>query len=152
MSTFFPSSKTIEPRWYLVDADGQVLGRLAARIAGVLRGKANPQFTPFMSTGEHVVVINAAKVRCTGQKLDGKLYHHFTGTPGGLKTRSLRERMAKDPERVVRDAVEGMLPKSRLGKQLGAKLKVYRGAEHPHAAQEPQPLSLAKARAAKAAH
>ncbi len=149
MSTYFPSSKTIEPRWYLVDASDQVLGRLAARVAGLLRGKDNPRFTPFLSTGEHVVVINAAKVRCTGQKLDGKLYHRFTGTPGGLKTSSLRTRLARDPEGVVRDAVEGMLPKSRLGKHLGAQLKVYRGAEHPHAAQEPRPVSLVKARAAQ---
>jgi large subunit ribosomal protein L13 len=148
MSTYFPSSKTTEPRWYLVDASDQVLGRLAARVAGLLRGKDNPRYTPFMSTGEHVVVINAAKVRFTGQKLDDKLYHHFTGTPGGLKTRSLRDRMGKHPEEVVRDAVEGMLPKSRLGKQLGAKLKVYPGAEHPHAAQQPQAVTLTKARAA----
>jgi large subunit ribosomal protein L13 len=148
MSTYFPSSKTTEPRWYLVDANDQVLGRLAARVAGLLRGKENPRFTPFMSTGEHVVVINAGKVRVTGQKLDGKFYHHFTGTPGGLKTRSLRDRMAKHPEEVVRDAVEGMLPKSRLGKQLGSKLKVYRGAEHPHAAQLPQAITLTRVRAA----
>ncbi|MGH9481192.1 MAG: 50S ribosomal protein L13 [Terriglobales bacterium] len=148
MSTYFPSSKTIAPHWYLVDASDAVLGRLAARVAHLLRGKANPGFTPFMDTGEHVVIINAAKVRFTGQKLDQKEYHHFTGTPGGLKTRGLRARMAKQPEKVVREAVEGMLPKTRHGKHLGAKLKVYRGAEHPHAAQQPQPVELAKARKA----
>lgn len=146
MSTFFPSSKEIAPQWYLVDATDAVLGRLAARVAQLLRGKANPSFTPFMHTGEHVVIINAGKVRLTGQKLEKKEYHHFTGTPGGLKTRSLRVRMDKHPDAVVREAVEGMLPKTRHGKHLGSKLKVYRGAEHPHAAQRPQPVELTKPR------
>jgi len=146
MSTYFPSSKTIEPKWYLVDASDEILGRLAARVAGLLRGKAHPHFTPFMDTGEHVVVINAAKIRVTGQKLEQKQYHHFTGFPGGLKTATLRERMAKHPEEVLRDAIEGMLPKSRLGKHLGMKLKVYRDASHPHEAQQPEPVRLTKPR------
>ncbi|HWG38230.1 MAG TPA: 50S ribosomal protein L13 [Terriglobales bacterium] len=150
MSTFFPSSKTTEPRWFLVDASDEVLGRLASRIAQLLRGKASPTFTPFFDTGEHVVVINASKVRFTGQKLEQKEYHHFTGIPGGLKTRSLRSRLEKHPEEVVRDAVQGMLPKNKLGKTLGAKLKVYAGAEHPHTAQQPQPVRLTKTRAARA--
>jgi large subunit ribosomal protein L13 len=150
MSTYFPSSKTVAPQWYLVDATDEVLGRLAARVAGLLRGKAHAHYTPFMDTGEHVVVINAEKVRVTGRKLEDKEYHHFTGTPGGLKTRSLRDRMARQPEAVVRDAIQGMLPKSKLGKQMGSKLKVYRGAEHPHAAQMPQARKLTKARAAQA--
>lgn len=148
MSTYFPSSKTIRPQWYLVDAQGEVLGRLAARIAQLLRGKSSPHFTPFMDTGEHVVVINADKIRVTGQKAEQKQYHHFTGYPGGLKSSSLRHSMEKHPEQVVRTAVEGMLPKNRLGKHLGMKLKVYRGADHPHVAQQPTPVTLTKARAA----
>ncbi|MGH9392796.1 MAG: 50S ribosomal protein L13 [Terriglobales bacterium] len=150
MSTYFPSSKTVAPHWYLVDATDEVLGRLAARVAQLLRGKASPQFTPFFDTGEHVVVVNAAKIKLTGQKLEQKQYHHFTGTAGGLKTRSLRTRLEKQPEEVVRDAVHGMLPKTKLGKTLGAKLKVYAGAEHPHAAQMPQPIRLTKPRAPRA--
>src|SRR5690348_222770 len=145
MSTYFPSSKTIQPKWYLVDASDEVLGRLAARVAGLLRGKASASFTPFLDTGEHVVVINAAKIRVTGNKLEAKQYHHFTGFPGGLKTSTLRQRMAKHPEDVVRDAIEGMLPKTRLGKHLGMKLKVYRDAVHPHEAQAPELVRLTKA-------
>jgi large subunit ribosomal protein L13 len=150
MSTYFPSSKTIQPKWYLVDASDEVLGRLAARVAGLLRGKASASFTPFLDTGEHVVVINAAKIRVTGNKLEAKQYHHFTGFPGGLKTSTLRQRLAKHPEDVVRDAIEGMLPKSRLGKHLGMKLKVYRDADHPHVAQAPEPVRLTKTRASQA--
>jgi len=150
MSTYFPSSKTVAQQWYLVDATDEVLGRLAARVAQLLRGKASAHFTPFMDTGEHVVIINAAKIKFTGQKLEQKEYHHFTGTAGGLKSRTLRDRMAKHPDQVVREAVEGMLPKSKLGKHLGAKLKVYGGAEHPHEAQQPQPVRLTRTRGAAA--
>lgn len=150
MSTYFPSSKTVVEQWFLVDANDEVLGRLAARVAQLLRGKASAHFTPFFDTGEHVVVINAAKVKFTGQKLEQKEYHRFTGTPGGLTTRTLRDRLAKHPEQVVREAIEGMLPKTKHGKHLGSKLKVYGGAEHPHAAQQPQPVRLTKARAARA--
>ena len=146
MSTYFPSSKTITPKWYLVDATDEILGRLAARVASLLRGKDHPHFTPFMDTGEHVVIINAAKIKFTGQKFEQKEYHHFTGFPGGLKSSTLRERLAKHPEKVVRDAVEGMLPKSRLGKHLGMKLKVYRDADHPHTAQQPEAIKLTRAR------
>ncbi|MGH9466957.1 MAG: 50S ribosomal protein L13 [Terriglobales bacterium] len=148
MSTFFPSSNSVVPRWYLVDASGETLGRLAARVAQLLRGKAAPHYTPFHDTGEHVVVINAAKVHVTGQKLDKKEYHHFTGTPGGLKSATLRVRMAKHSDQVVRDAIEGMLPNTRRGKHLASYLKVYSGAEHPHSAQQPQPVTLTKKRAA----
>lgn len=145
MSTYFPRASELEAKWYVVDAEGQVLGRLAARVARLLRGKDNPRYTPFLSTGEHVVIINAAKVKITGQKLAAKEYHHFTGYPGGLKTRSLRDRMSRQPEEVVRDAVEGMLPKNRLGKHLARQLRIYRDDKHPHAAQQPQTRSLGKA-------
>lgn len=145
MSTYFPRAKELDQKWYVVNADGQVLGRLAARVARLLRGKDNPRYTPFMDTGEHVVIINAAKVKITGQKLEAKEYHHFTGFPGGLKTQSLRNRMASRPEDVIRAAVEGMLPKTRLGKHLARKLRIYRDEKHPHAAQQPEARSLAKA-------
>lgn len=148
MSTYFPRAAELGQSWYVVDAEGVVLGRLAARVARLLRGKDNPRFTPFLSTGEHVVVINAAKVKITGQKLRDKEYHHFTGYPGGLKTQRLRDRMAQHPERVVQDAVEGMLPKNRHGQHLARHLLVYAGASHPHAAQQPQPAQLVKVRAA----
>lgn len=146
MSTFFPSSKTITPHWYLVDAEGEILGRLASRVAQLLRGKARPTFTPFMDTGEHVVIINAAKIRYTGDKFEAKQYHHFTGSPGGLKTRSMRQLLEKHPEEVLREAVQGMLPKNKLGRQLGQKLRVYAGPEHPHQAQEPEKIELVKPR------
>ncbi|HXE30685.1 MAG TPA: 50S ribosomal protein L13 [Terriglobales bacterium] len=148
MSTYFPSSKTVEAKWYLVDASDEVLGRLASRVASLLRGKEHAHFTPFMDTGEHVVVINAAKVKFTGQKFEQKEYHHFTGFPGGLKSSTLREKLEKHPEDVIRAAVEGMLPKSRLGKHLCAKLKVYRDAAHPHEAQRPVAIKLTKTRTA----
>lgn len=144
MSTYFPSAKELETKWYLVDADGLALGRLAARVARLLRGKDHPHFTPYMDTGEHVIVINAAKVKITGQKLATKEYHHFTGFPGGLKTRSMKDRMATHPEDVIRDAVEGMLPKNRLGKQFARKLRVYAGSQHPHTAQVPETVQPVK--------
>jgi large subunit ribosomal protein L13 len=144
MSTYFPSGGDIKEKWYVVDADGQVLGRLASRIAALLRGKNNPRFTPFMDGGEHVVVINAAKIRITGQKAQTKQYHHFTGYPGGLKTRAMKDLLANKPEEVLREAVEGMLPRTKLGKSLARKLRVYRDDRHPHAAQKPQPIKLVK--------
>ncbi|MGH9518359.1 MAG: 50S ribosomal protein L13 [Terriglobales bacterium] len=148
MSTYFPSSKTVEPKWYLVDATDEILGRLAARVAHLLRGKSRPHFTPFMDTGERVVVVNAAKVRFTGQKAEAKQYHYFTGFPGGIKSISLRDKMAKQPEEVVREAIQGMLPKNTHGRHLGANLKVYRDAEHPHTAQQPEAVKLTKTRSA----
>lgn len=148
MSTYFPSSKTVQTKWYLVDATDEVLGRLAARVANLLRGKTQPHFTPFMDTGEHVVVVNAAKIRYSGQKAEAKAYHHFTGYPGGLKSTTLREKLAAQPEEVVREAIQGMLPKNTHGRHLGTKLKVYRDSEHPHAAQQPEAVKLTKTRTA----
>jgi large subunit ribosomal protein L13 len=127
-------------RWYVADADGQVLGRLASRVAAVLRGKSNPTFAPHLDAGDFVIVVNAAKVRLTGQKLAKKEYIRHTGYPGGVRRLRAIEVLAKHPTRLVRQAVEGMLPKSRLGRRLGTKLKVYPGPEHPHRAQKPTPL------------
>lgn len=129
-------------RWYLVDADGQVLGRLACRIANVLRGKHNPTFTPHEDTGDFVIVVNAANIKLTGTKVESKLYHRHTGYPGGVRTRLASREMQEHPERVLRQAVTGMLPKNRLGRQLATKLKIYKGNEHPHAAQQPAVLPL----------
>jgi large subunit ribosomal protein L13 len=127
-------------RWFIVDADGVVLGRLATRVASALRGKTNPAFSPHQDTGDFVVVINAAKVKFTGKKLEGKIYYRHTGFPGGVRERTASEWMARAPDRVVRNAVQGMLPKNRLGRRLATKLKVYSGTDHPHVAQQPAPL------------
>jgi large subunit ribosomal protein L13 len=129
-------------RWHLVDAEGVVLGRMAARIARVLMGKDFPDWTPFADHREGVIVINAEKVRLTGRKLDQKLYRHYTGYPGGLREITARQLLAKRPEELLREAVLGMLPKTRLGADLGKRLKVYAGANHTHQAQSPEPLSL----------
>ncbi|MEJ2313351.1 MAG: 50S ribosomal protein L13 [Nitrospirota bacterium] len=142
MKTQFAKKGDAERKWLLVDAEGQVLGRLASQIATRLRGKHKPVFTPHVDAGDFVVVINAEKVRFTGRKLDQKVYYRHSNYPGGLKSETLKERMAKEPEEVVRDAVWGMLPKNRLGRTLIKKLKVYSGAEHPHEAQKPEPLSV----------
>jgi large subunit ribosomal protein L13 len=125
-------------RWVLLDADGRALGRIASRAAAVLRGKHRPDFTPHQDAGDFVIVINAAKVRLTGAKAEAKLYHRHTGYPGGIRTTSAGKMLEQRPERLVEAAVRGMLPKNRLGRRLFTKLKVYRGAEHPHAAQKPQ--------------
>ena len=130
----------------MVDAEGQVLGRVATRIASILRGKEREQFTPFLDCGDHVVVVNAAKVRLTGNKLEQKFYHHYTGYPGGLSSTSLRRMFEEKPENVIREAVIGMLPKTKLGKQMFRKLKVYAGDKHPHDAQQPKTLVAASAR------
>jgi large subunit ribosomal protein L13 len=127
-------------RWFIVDADGLVLGRLASRVAATLRGKTNPFFSPHVDTGDFVVVVNAAKVRLTGKKPLEKVYRRHTGYPGGGRTRTAAEVLTRFPDRLVREAVEGMLPKSRLGRRLARKLKVYAGPEHPHTAQQPRPL------------
>jgi len=129
-------------RWYIVDADGQVLGRLASRVASVLRGKANPAYSPHLDAGDFVVVVNAAKVRVTGEKLGQKQYYRYTGYPGGVRQRTAGEMLTRFPERLVKSAVTGMLPKNRLGRQLARKLKVYAGPDHPHGAQQPEPLPL----------
>lgn len=132
----------ISRKWYLVDAEGKVLGRLATRVAWILMGKGKPQYTPNLDCGDHVVVINAEKVRVTGNKLTQKIYRHHTGYIGGLKSVSLAKQIATKPERVIYDAVHGMIPKSRLGRQMFTKLKVYRGSEHPHQAQRPEAIAL----------
>jgi len=144
MSTYFPGQGEIARKWYVVDADGQTLGRLAARVARVLMGKENPKYTPFLDMGDHVVVINAAKVRVTGMKDEQKLYHRYTGYPGGLRTEEFRKRMQRKPESVVEAAIVGMLPHTKLGRSMAGKLKVYRGDKHPHQAQKPEALELAK--------
>ena len=132
----------IERRWYLVDAEGKTLGRLATRIADTLRGKDKAEFTPHVDTGDFVVVVNAAKVAVTGRKLDDKVYYRHSGSPGGLRRRTLREELGRRPEEVLRRAVKGMLPRNRLARQQLKKLKIYAGPEHPHAAQAPEPLDL----------
>ena len=134
----------VEQRWYVVDATDQVLGRLATRLATVLRGKHKPIYTPHVDTGDFVVVVNAEKVRLTGRKLEQKVYHRHTGWPGGLKTTTAAKVLGgAHPERVLESAVRGMLPKNHLGRKMFAKLKVYAGASHPHAAQKPEALPLA---------
>ena len=150
MRTFSPRAEDITRTWYVVDADGLVLGRMATEVASRLRGKHKAIFAPHLDTGDHVIVVNAAKVVLTAGKADVKLAYRHSGYPGGLKTRSYAELLATRPEDVVRRAVRGMLPKTRLGRQQLSKLKVYAGPEHPHEAQQPQPLELAAARSAGA--
>ena len=130
----------IERQWYVVDADGETLGRLATRIADTLRGKRKPVYTPHVDTGDFVVVVNCERIRVTGNKLQEKRYYRHSGYPGGLRERTLAEQLERRPEEVIRRAVRGMLPKNRLGRAQLTKLKVYRGAEHPHLAQQPQQL------------
>jgi large subunit ribosomal protein L13 len=142
MSTEFPSKQSITRTWHVVDAEGQVLGKLASNAARILMGKHKASYTPFLDTGDHVVVINAAKVRLTGRKEENKVYRHFTGYPGGLVEMNVRRVKATRPSRMVEDAIFGMLPKTKLGKQMYRKLKVYAGDKHPHAAQKPVALSL----------
>ncbi len=144
MSTYFPKEGEIARKWYVVDADGQTLGRLATRVASILAGKENTKYTPFLDTGDHVVVINADKVRLTGMKAESKVYRHYTGFPGGLRSEEFKKRFARKPEAVVQDAIQGMLPKSKLGRAMVKKLKIYRGDKHPHAAQKPEALALEK--------
>ena len=143
MSTYFPKQGEIVRKWYVVDADGQTLGRLASQVARILMGKENPRYTPFIDTGDHVIVINAEKVRLTGMKSEQKAYHRYTGYPGGLRSEDFRKRFERKPELIIEDAVSRMLPKTKLGKQMFSKLKVYRGAKHPHEAQKPEALALA---------
>ena len=128
--------------WYIVDAEGKILGRMASEIAKVLRGKNKPIFTPNADTGDFVIVINAKRVRLSGHKLDDKVYYRHTEYPGGIRTRTAARLLEEKPEDLIHLAVKGMLPKTRLGRKLAAKLKVYAGAEHPHAAQKPQPLAI----------
>jgi large subunit ribosomal protein L13 len=143
MSTFVPSGKNIERKWFVVDASGQTLGRLATKAASVLAGKLNPKYVPYIDMGDHVVVINAEKIRLTGLKAETKMYRRYTGFPGGLREESYTRLLARKPEKIVEEAIKGMLPKTKMGRQMATKLKVYRGEQHPHEAQAPQPLSVA---------
>jgi large subunit ribosomal protein L13 len=142
MRTYSAKAKEIEQRWYLVDAEGQTLGRLATRIADTLRGKRKPQYTPHVDTGDFVVVVNAEKVAVTGRKLEQKTYFRHSGYPGGLRSRTLGEMLDRHPEDVIRKAVKGMLPRNRLARAQLTKLKVYAGPDHPHQAQQPKPLEI----------
>lgn len=142
MRTFVPKPDEIRREWLVLDASNQVLGRLASEAARLLRGKHKPEFTPHLDTGDFVIVVNAKRVRLTGRKLDQKTYYRHSGYTGGLRSETAQERLNKYPERIIRAAVWGMLPKNRLGRQLLRKLKVYAGPEHPHAAQQPKPATL----------
>ena len=142
MKTFMATAETVERKWYLIDAEGMVLGRLASQVASILRGKNKPTYTPNVDTGDHVIIINADKVVLTGHKLDQKIYYHHTGFAGGLKKTVYRKLMNEKPEFAVKHAVVGMLPKGPLGRQMATKLRVYAGAEHEHAAQKPEVLKL----------
>jgi large subunit ribosomal protein L13 len=142
MKTYMATAETRQRDWYVVDAEGKTLGRLATQIADALRGKRKPEYTPHCDTGDFVVVVNAAKVRVTGNKLNDKLYHRHSGYPGGLRSRTLAEMLDRRPEEVVRMAVKGMLPRNRLARQQLTKLKVYAGPEHPHDAQQPRELEV----------
>jgi len=140
MKTYSAKPGEVAREWYLVDAQGQTLGRLATQIADTLRGKRKPQFTPHVDTGDFVVVVNAEKIAVTGNKLDQKRYYRHSGYPGGLRSRTLREQLDRRPTEVLRTAVRGMLPKNRLARRKLTKLKIYAGPEHPHEAQNPRPL------------
>ena len=142
MKTYVATPAKRERNWVLVDASGKTLGRLATRIADALRGKRKPEYTPHIDTGDFVVVVNAEKIAVTGNKRQQKLYYRHSGYPGGLRTRTLEEMLERRPEEVIRTAVKGMLPRTRLGRQQLRKLKVYAGPDHPHAAQQPQPMEV----------
>ncbi len=146
MPTYSPKASEIERSWHLVDADGLVLGRMATEVARILRGKHKAMFTPNLDTGDHVVVVNAAKVVLTAGKAERKLVYRHSGYPGGLKTRTYADLLERDAAEAVRQSIVGMLPKNRLGRAMASKLKVYAGPTHPHGAQNPQPLDLADAR------
>lgn len=143
MSTYFPKQGEIARKWYVVDASGLALGRLASQIARILMGKENPQYTPFIDTGDHVIVINAEKVKTTGMKAEQKVYHHYTGYPGGIRSEALGKRTARKPELVIEQAVLRMLPKNKMGQQMFTKLNVYKGDKHVHQAQKPEVKVLA---------
>ena len=142
MKTYMAKGETVERKWYVVDADGMVLGRLASQVAAILRGKHKPIYTPNCDTGDHVIIINAGKVVLTGKKLDNKKYYHHTGYPGGLKETSYRDLLSKKPEFAVYEAIRRMMPKGPLGRQMLKKVRIYAGAEHKNAAQMPETLVL----------
>ena len=142
MKSFMASPSTVERKWYVVDAEGKTLGRLASEVANVLRGKNKPTYTPHIDTGDYVIVVNAEKIQVTGKKLDQKIYYHHSEYVGGMKEATLREMMQKKPEFVITHAVKGLLPKGPLGRQMLKKLHVYAGPEHNHAAQKPETLDI----------
>ena len=142
MPTYIPKADSLDRRWFVIDASGQVLGKVAVAVADILTGKKKPIYTPFLDTGDHVVVINAEQIVLTGAKEKGKVYHRHSGYPGGLKTRAAKDVRKEHPERLVEEAVRGMLPKTKLGRAMYHKLKVYAGPKHPHQAQKPQSMSL----------
>ena len=144
MRTYFPKQGDIEPRWFVIDAEGKVLGRISTEIARIISGKNKPTYTPFLDTGDHVIVINAEKVLLTGRKETDKMYRSHSLYPGGLKEKEARFVRAEKPEQMIEEAVWGMLPKNKLGRKMLKKLKVYRGTSHPHQAQKPEVLDLAK--------
>jgi large subunit ribosomal protein L13 len=144
MQTFVPSGKNLEQsrKWYLIDAEGKTVGRLASTAARILMGKNKPTYTPYIDVGDHIVIINAEKVIFTGNKWKDKIYRHHTGYPGGLKEVSAEKQLQKHPERILESAIAGMLPKTKMGRKMVKKLKVYKGASHPHKAQQPEPLDV----------
>ena len=142
MKTYYAKPNEVEREWVLIDATDQILGRVAAKAAHILKGKHKPQYTPHVDTGDFVIIVNADKIRVTGNKGTDKVYYRHTGHPGGLKSVTFNEAMAKHPERVIEHAVKGMLPKNTLGRAMGKKLKVYAGPEHPHMAQKPREIKM----------
>ncbi len=142
MSTFIPSALEIDRKWFVVDATGKTLGRLAAEVASILAGKRSPKYVPYIDMGDHVIVVNAEKVRLTGLKSEKKVYRRYTGFPGGLREESFLRLLARRPEKIIEEAVQGMLPKTKMGRQMATKLKVYRGDKHPHQAQMPVTLDI----------
>lgn len=144
MKTYFATNENIEHKWYVVDASGQVLGRLATQIARYLRGKHKPEYTPHADTGDYIVVLNASQVKITGRKAQDKIYYRHSGYPGGIKETTFEKMQAKHPTRIIENAVKGMLPKNPLGRSMLRKLKVYSGAEHPHTAQQPEKINFEK--------
>jgi large subunit ribosomal protein L13 len=142
LNTYMANAQSVERKWYVIDADGMVLGRLASQVAAILRGKHKPIYTPHVDTGDHVIIINADKIILTGKKLDQKIYYHHSGYVGGLKETKYRRLMSEKPEFVIRHAVVGMLPKGPLGRKMAGKMHIYAGSEHGHAAQKPEALAL----------
>ena len=141
-TTFMANAQNIERKWYVIDAEGQTLGRLASEVASILRGKHKPTYTPHVDTGDHVILLNASKIHLTGNKLNDKIYYRHSNHPGGLKQRTALEMRTKFPERMLEGAIKGMLPKNTLGRQMGKKLHVYAGSEHKHQAQQPEVYEL----------
>lgn len=142
MKTSFAKKETVDRKWYVVDANGMVLGRLAVEVAKRLRGKHKPTYTPHIDTGDYIIVVNADKIRLTGNKLDQKMYYRHSGYPGGLKSTTAKDLLQRKPERVLEHAVKGMLPKNRLGRRMFKKMKIYTGPQHPHEAQQPEVLTF----------